>query len=597
MIAKLSTTYGIADSSGNRVSSFLYDMPGNLVKRSGTAPEATFSFDKNGRTLAQGYDGSSLGYNYYDDSYRLNRVTGSIALDSARNASRTNNFVYDASGRMIADSSKNLSVEYDPYGMPVSFVQMSDSSIWRELMVYDPSGWRIATFAYENDALQAIRTDIMVGGKKALERHRIYVANDSSVTEYRMIQGKSGIVGRILPDSSKEWYIKDYQGSLVMTLVDNGPGNVLAYELYGAQKKIQVSGDSPAEQYTGKELNERVGLYYYGARFFDPVLGIWMTPDPARQYMNLYAFGGDPVNKVDRDGRFSWKKAVGFVVAEVLTGGGVSASASALTLGAGGSQSAAINMGKEAYSNGTDFEKWDWNKIWNSTVSSNLAQIPGYGETMTNISFLNRLYDSDDKLGVFGDYLFGGYGVDFVGHEVGRLNTSLFGGNMDYYRGNVVYSEGALSVMEQMGISGGGDHFGSAALVTHRDDGGTIAHEFNHLRQTESTGNRFRYLYHYLKNNGWNPFPNDEYYKNEMEMDSYYKGFLYQAECIDIYGNEIRDEAHQWTHKEMSSIFYNGGEYKNRDGKTYIWNGYKNDHPEVDYGDSWTWSDEWWKDY
>jgi len=45
------------------------------------------------------------------------------------------------------------------------------------------------------------------------------------------------------------------------------------------------------------------------------------------------------------------------------------------------------------------------------------------------------------------------------------------------------------------------------------------------------------------------------------------------------------------------SIFYNGGEYKNRDGKTYIWNGYKNDHPEVDYGDSWTWSDEWWKDY
>ena len=80
-------------------------------------------------------------------------------------------------------------------------------------------------------------------------------------------------------------------------------------------------------------------------------------------------------------------------------------------------------------------------------------------------------------------------------------------------------------------------------------------------------------------------------------MDSYYKGFLYQAECIDIYGNEIRDEAHQWTHKEMSSIFYNGGEYKNRDGKTYIWNGYKNDHPEVDYGDSWTWSDEWWKDY
>lgn len=324
MIAKLSTTYGIADSSGNRVSSFLYDMPGNLVKRSGTAPEATFSFDKNGRTLTQGYDGSTLGYNYYDDSYRLNRVTGSTALDSARNASRTNNFIYDASGRMIADSSKNLSVEYDPYGMPVSFVQMSDSSIWRELMVYDPSGWRIATFAYENDTLQAIRTDIMVGGKKALERHRVYVANDSSIAEYRMIQGKSGIVGRVLPDSSKEWYIKDYQGSLVMTLIDDGTGNVFAYEPYGVQKKIQVSGDSPAEQYTGKEYNERIGFYYYGMRFFDPVFGIWMTPDPARQYTSLYAFGGDPINALDLYGL--WK--IGFGITIGWENGG-------FTLGAG----------------------------------------------------------------------------------------------------------------------------------------------------------------------------------------------------------------------------------------------------------------------
>ncbi|PWJ56681.1 MULTISPECIES: RHS repeat domain-containing protein [unclassified Fibrobacter] len=305
MISRLSTIYGIADSSGNRVSTFLYDMPGNMVKRSGSAPEATFSFDKNGRMLTQGYGGNTLGYNYYDGSYRLNRVTGTIALDSARNASRTDNFTYDASGRMIADSSKSLSVEYDPYGMPVSFVQTSDSSTWREVMIYDPSSWRVATFVYENDSLQAIRTDIMAGGKKILERRRAYVANDSSVTEYKMITGKSGIVGRILPDSSKEWYVKDYQGSLVMTLVENGTGNVLSYEPYGAQKKIKVSGDSPAEQYTGKELNERVGLYYYGARYFDPVLGIWISPDAVKQFDNPFHFGENPINYVDKDGNLA----------------------------------------------------------------------------------------------------------------------------------------------------------------------------------------------------------------------------------------------------------------------------------------------------
>lgn len=259
-------------------------------------------------------------YNYYDGSYRLNRVTGSIALDSARKASRTNNFVYDASGRMVADSSKNLSVEYDPYGMPVSFVQTLDSSVWRELMVYDASGWRVASLAYENDSLRAIRTDIMVGGKKVLERRRSYIASDSSVAEHRMIQGKSGIVGRILPDSSKEWYIKDYQGSLVMTLVDNGTGNVFAYEPYGAQQKIQVSGESPAEQYTGKELNERVGLYYYGARFFDPVFGIWLSPDAAKQFDNPFHFGGNPVNYVDKDGNIAVVLAVGVFAISVYVG-------------------------------------------------------------------------------------------------------------------------------------------------------------------------------------------------------------------------------------------------------------------------------------
>lgn len=334
LISKLSTTYGLADSSGNRVSTFLYDMPGNMVKRSGTAPEATFSFDKNGRTLTQGYGGTFLDYNYYDDSYRLNRVTGAIALDSARNASRANNFLYDASGRMVADSSKNLSVKYDLFGLPVTFVHTLDSSIWRELMVYDASGWRVAVLAYENDSLRATRTDIMVDGKKVLERHRAYTANDSSITEYRMIQGKSGIVGRILPDSSKEWYIKDYQGSLVMTVADNGTGNVFAYEPYGAQQKIQVSGDSPAEQYTGKELDERVGLYYYGARFFDPILGIWMTPDPARQYLSLYAFGGDPINSLDLYGL--WK--IGFGITIGWENGG-------FTLGTG----VACDVGNESF--------------------------------------------------------------------------------------------------------------------------------------------------------------------------------------------------------------------------------------------------------
>ena len=53
----------------------------------------------------------------------------------------------------------------------------------------------------------------------------------------------------------------------------------------------------------------------------------------------------------------------------------------------------------------------------------------------------------------------------------------------------------------------------------------------------------------------------------------------------------------EWTHEELSDVFYNGGPYTGRDGKIYLWAGYKKEHPEVDYGEHWTWRENWWSLY
>ena len=615
LISKLSTTYGIADSSGNRVSTFLYDMPGNMVRRSGTAPEATFSFDKNGRTLTQGYGGNTLGYNYYDGSYRLNRVTGTIALDSARNASRTNNFVYDASGRMVVDSSKKLSVEYDPNGMPVSFVQMLDSSVWRELMVYDASGWRVATLAYENDSLRATRTDIMVGGKKVLERRRSYIASDSSVAEYRMVQGKSGIVGRILPDSSKEWYIKDYQGSLVMTLVDNGTGNVFAYEPYGAQQKIQVSSDSPAEQYTGKELDERVGLYYYGARFFDPVLGIWMTPDPARQYMNLYAFGGDPVNRIDHDGRISWK-SIGKGIGAIVGSGFVAGVAPAIALGAGmtvdamtGGLASTALIGVSAVpatistpiASSVTKGEFSWQNVaFSATKGSRLDLVGGIGPAagmLTTYSYSTRCVDDLKNCGfVASDAIWGGFLADNAGHMLGLANFEYMGGSVDNYNGNYVYSGGVVS--GPLKYANGGDdfgftHFGHAIFVSNRNHKDLIAHELTHIRQIERQGFRIGYISSYL-NNGSISSKGKGYHANPYEIEAYYFQFLYDQGYVDVYGN-IKKGVEE-NHEKWSKQFYEKGYYnKGHEGDEKYWNEAYKKRPGVEdrYHEHWTWNEDW----
>jgi len=75
-------------------------------------------------------------------------------------------------------------------------------------------------------------------------------------------------------------------------------------------------------RFTGKELDEETGLYYYGARYLDPKYSRWLSGDPAiTDYMagtsageggiyntvNLSAYhyaGNNPVKYVDPDGRF-----------------------------------------------------------------------------------------------------------------------------------------------------------------------------------------------------------------------------------------------------------------------------------------------------
>lgn len=42
-----------------------------------------------------------------------------------------------------------------------------------------------------------------------------------------------------------------------------------------------------------------------GARYFDPVLGIWISPDAVKQFDNPFHFGENPINYVDKDGNLA----------------------------------------------------------------------------------------------------------------------------------------------------------------------------------------------------------------------------------------------------------------------------------------------------
>jgi RHS repeat-associated protein len=72
------------------------------------------------------------------------------------------------------------------------------------------------------------------------------------------------------------------------------------------------------------------GLFYFGARYYDPELGIWLSVDPAGQFANAYGYASSHVMMVDPDGELAWF-VIPMIVGAVAGayGGGAAANGSA----------------------------------------------------------------------------------------------------------------------------------------------------------------------------------------------------------------------------------------------------------------------------
>lgn len=144
---------------------------------------------------------------------------------------------------------------------------------------------------------------------------------------YENINGPLGEEGRMV-GSEMYFYVKDHLGSTRMTIDKNGAIiEATTYQSMGGISSL-VSGSQPTrEKFTGKEHDNEgsdgasagMNLDYFGARYYDSDLGMWISPDPMGQYHSPYSYaGGDPVNLVDEDG--NWADVVngeGTVVANV----------------------------------------------------------------------------------------------------------------------------------------------------------------------------------------------------------------------------------------------------------------------------------------
>ena len=107
------------------------------------------------------------------------------------------------------------------------------------------------------------------------------------------------------------YYIRDHLGSTRVVLDENG--NVKEYydyEPFGLSIRENITGSENARyKFTGKELDDRNSLNWYdfGARYYDPNIGRWLSPDPlAEKYPGLspYVYAADnPIIYFDPNGK------------------------------------------------------------------------------------------------------------------------------------------------------------------------------------------------------------------------------------------------------------------------------------------------------
>ncbi len=260
----------------------------------GAANDEVFTYDRvgNRKTYTRGSlvaNATTRHYNYTTGSNRLvnirigNPSTG--AIESA--------FTHDLEGRLTAQTGAGAkSLTWDAKGRV--------KTVGAESYSYDPLDYRIG------------RTGGVLGGRSYfLEGEHLESEYSGSNVLAKYFRGASvdELVAAWMVDSDnklKPFLFHQDQVSSTMAVSGHNGGTTQAikYSAFGALQS--GTGASPNRlRYTGRE-DDGTGLYYYRARYYDPVIGRFISEDPlgfGAGDVNFYQYtSNNPINANDPSG-------------------------------------------------------------------------------------------------------------------------------------------------------------------------------------------------------------------------------------------------------------------------------------------------------
>ncbi|MFJ3969188.1 RHS repeat-associated core domain-containing protein [Streptomyces parvus] len=129
-----------------------------------------------------------------------------------------------------------------------------------------------------------------------------------------------GTLNSVTRGGKNHYYLTDALGSVVALADDAGAKvNTYAYSPRGVQRAATAEQVPQPYRFAGG-YQDPTGLYHFAARYYDPNIGRFTTPDPSGQEQNPYLYAaGDPVNRIDPTGLFSMGDVMALTVGTAFT--------------------------------------------------------------------------------------------------------------------------------------------------------------------------------------------------------------------------------------------------------------------------------------
>ncbi len=318
-----------------------YDLNGNLVyintsrvkhdgKEDEKATEQKYKWDEENRLLAADENGFVSNYWYDADGERTVKTSGeneAIFVNSEFSGGNTGTarfslyvspylvagqggkytkHIYVGSQRIVSKLGDLASYSADPRRIPYAGNEADGATVnykdkYNQQLQSIKDNYKTFDLPYNG-----VDNSDYVNGKGFSSN------DDTPEAAQAKVMTRAAIDGNFKPNDDYEkmqfYYHPDHLGSSsYITNLDGEVSQHIEYVPFG-EVFIEERNNTWNTPYlfNAKELDEETGMYYYGARYYEPRLSLWMSTDSDQEkyphYTSYLFVGSNPINAIDPDG-------------------------------------------------------------------------------------------------------------------------------------------------------------------------------------------------------------------------------------------------------------------------------------------------------